>query len=74
MGSRRAWVHRADVLPRPGLVAVQVKPIALGSLPQVAEPRAQLSGGPADILQAHSTQDQALAPAGTPRFPPTVQS
>lgn len=52
MGSRRAWVHRADILSRPGLVTVQVKPVALGAFLQVAEPRAQLPQGPIDILQA----------------------
>lgn len=50
--SRRARVHRADVLTRAGLVTMQVEPIALGSLLQVAEPGTQLSWGPIDILMA----------------------
>jgi hypothetical protein len=48
--SRRARVHRADVLARPGLVTMQVEPVALGSPSQVAEPGTQLSWGPIDIL------------------------
>ena len=51
VGGGGAGVHRADVLSGPGLVAVQVKPIALGALPQVAEPWAQLPQGPIGILQ-----------------------
>lgn len=50
--SRRARVHRADVLARPGLVTMQVEPVALGSPSQVAEPGTQLSWGPIDILLA----------------------
>ena len=33
VGGGGARVHRADVLSGPGLVTVQVKPVALGTLP-----------------------------------------
>lgn len=55
MGGRRAHIHRANVLSWPGLVTVQVEPIALRALSKVAEPRAKLPRGSIDILQAQAT-------------------
>lgn len=40
--SRRVRVHSTDVLPRAGLVAVQVEAVAIGTLLQVAKTWAQL--------------------------------